>query len=294
MKIIITGSLGNISRPLSTKLAAKGHNVTVISSDGNKSDQIKNIGATAAIGSVTDEDFLTETFAGADVVYLMVPTNFAAPDIKADIAATGQNYANAVKAAGVKKVVMLSSLGAHLAEGTGPIAGIHRAEEILKKLDGVDLLILRPAYFYNNFYDDINMIKHAGIIGSNFGANQRLAMVDPEDIADIAAENIEKGFTGQSVVYVASAIPTLGVVAATLGKAIGKPELPWVEFTDEQAFVGMTDAGLPEDIAKNYVEMGAAIRSGLIWDDFDLDNAELIGKTKLEDFAIKFAAAYNG
>lgn len=292
MKIIITGSLGNISRPLSTQLAANGHNVTVISSDNNKSDQIKNIGAIPAIGSVTDEGFLTETFTGADVVYLMIPTNFAAPDIKADIAATGQIYANAVEAAGVKKVVMLSSLGAHLPEGTGPIAGIHRAEEILKKLDGVDLLILRPAYFYNNFYDNIDMIKHAGIIGSNFGAHQQLAMVDPEDIATVAVENIEKGFTGQSVIYIASDKPTLGEVAASLGKAIGKPELPWIEFTDEQAIAGMIDAGLPEDIAKNYAEMGAAIRSGLIWGDFDLDTAELIGKTKLEDFAVTFAAAY--
>jgi uncharacterized protein YbjT (DUF2867 family) len=294
MKIIITGSLGNISRPLSTKLAANGHNVTVISSDSNKSDQIKSIGATPAIGSVTDEGFLTETLSGADVVYLMIPTNFAAPDIKADIAATGQIYANAVKAAGIKKVVMLSSLGAHLPEGTGPIAGIHRAEEILKKLDGVDLLILRPAYFYNNFYDNIDMIKHAGIIGSNFGAHQQLALVDPEDIAAVAIENMEKGFTGQSVIYVASDKPTLGEVAAALGNAIGKPELPWVEFTDEQAITGMTDAGLPDDIAKNYAEMGAAIRSGIIWGDFDLDTAELIGKTKLEDFAVKFAAAYNG
>ena len=293
MKIIISGSLGNISRPLSTQLAANGHDVTVISSDSNKVDQIKSIGATPAIGSITDEDFLTKTFTGADLVYLMVPTDFSAPDIKAYIATVGGHYANAVKASGVKKLVMLSSISAHLAEGTGPIVGIHRVEEILKKLDGVDLLMLRPSYFYNNFYADINMIKHAGIIGSNYGADQRLAMVDPEDIADVAVEHIEKGFTGQSVLYIASAVPTLGEVAATLGKAIGQPELPWVEFTDEQAFAGMTDAGLPEDIAKNYVEMGAAIRTGLIWDDFDLDKAELIGKTKLEDFAVKFAAAYS-
>jgi len=293
MKIIITGSLGNISRPLSTKLAAKGHNVTVISSDTAKSDQIKNIGATPAIGSITDEDFLTETFTGADVVYLMAPTDFSAPDIKANIAAIGQHYANAVKAAGVKKVVMLSSIGAHLTEGTGPIVGIHSVEEVLKTLDGVDLLFLRPSYFYNNFYADINMIKHAGIIGSNYSADKPLVMVDPEDIATVAAENIEKGFAGQSVIYIGGDKRTLGEVAAVLGQAIGKPELPWVEFTDEQAFEGMTGAGLPEDISKNYVEMGAAIRSGLIWDDFDLDKAELIGKTKLEDFAVKFAAAYN-
>ena len=223
----------------------------------------------------------------------MIPTDFSAPDIKANIATVAQHYANAVKASGIKKIVMLSSLGAHLAEGTGPIAGIHRAEEILKKLDGLDLLILRPSYFYNNFYADISMIKHTGIIGSNFGPDKPLVMTDPEDIAAITVENIEKGFTGQSVLYIGSDKRTLDEVAAVLGKAIGKPELPWVEFTDEQAYDGMRGAGLPEDIAKNYVEMGTAIRSGLIWDDFDLDKAELIGKTKLEDFAVKFAAGYN-
>jgi uncharacterized protein YbjT (DUF2867 family) len=293
MKIIITGSLGNISRPLSTQLAANGHNVTVISSNNNKSAEITAIGATPAIGLVSDEQFLTQTFTGADVVYLMVPTDFGAPDVKENIASVGRHYTNAVKASSVKKVVMLSSIGAHLPEGTGPIAGIHRVEESLKTLNGLDILFLRPSYFYNNLYADINMIKHAGIIGSNYGADKPLVMVDPEDIAAVAAQQIEKGFTGQSVLYIGGDKRTLGEVAAVLGNAIGKPELPWVEFTDEEAFKGMTDAGLPEDISKNYVEMGAAIRSGLIWDDFDLDNAELIGKTKLEDFAVKFAAAYN-
>ncbi len=57
MKIIITGSLGNISRPLSTTIGSKGHNVTVISSDSNKSDEIKALSAIPAIGSVTDERF---------------------------------------------------------------------------------------------------------------------------------------------------------------------------------------------------------------------------------------------
>ncbi|PJJ79400.1 NAD(P)H-binding protein [Mucilaginibacter auburnensis] len=293
MKIIITGSLGNISRPLSTTLAAKGHNVTVISSDNKKVEQIKSIGATPAIGSVSDETFLTTTFTGADVVYLMVPTDFSAPDIKANIASVGEHYANAVKAAGVKKVVMLSSLGAHLPEGTGPIAGIHRVEETLKKLEGVDLLILRPSYFYNNFYADIAMIKNAGIIGSNIGANQDLVIVDPEDIAAVAAENIEKGFTGTQVVYIASDKRKLSEVAAEIGKAIGKPELPWVEFTDEQAYDGMRGAGLPEDISRNYVEMGAALRTGIIWDDYEANGSPIIGKTKLEDFAKKFAPAYN-
>ncbi len=293
MKIIITGSLGNISRPLSITLAANRHNVTVISSDNKKAEQIKGIGATPAIGSVSDEAFLTATFTGADVVYLMIPTDFSAPDIKANIASVGEHYANAVKAAGVKKVVMLSSLGAHLAEGTGPIAGIHRVEETLKKVEGIDLLILRPSYFYNNFYADIAMIKNAGLIGSNIGADQELVIVDPEDIAAVAAENIEKGFTGTSVIYVASDKRKLSEVASEIGKAIGKPELPWVKFTDEQAYDGMRGAGMPEDISRNYVEMGAAMRTGIMWGDYEANGSPIIGKTKLEDFAKKFAGAYN-
>ena len=97
MKYVITGSLGNISKPLAERLIAAGHSVTVISSSPGKTAQIEAIGAQAAIGSVEDISFLIETFTGADAVYTMVPPNFGSSDWKKYIAGIGENYAAAIQ-----------------------------------------------------------------------------------------------------------------------------------------------------------------------------------------------------
>lgn len=60
MKIIITGSLGNISKPLTQELIEKDHAVTVISSKPGKQKAIEAIGANAAIGTIEDVLFLTK------------------------------------------------------------------------------------------------------------------------------------------------------------------------------------------------------------------------------------------
>jgi uncharacterized protein YbjT (DUF2867 family) len=75
MKIIVTGSLGHIGKPLTQELAQNGHLVTVISSNPEKQRDIEALGAAAAIGSLEDVIFLTQTFTGADAVYTMVPPN---------------------------------------------------------------------------------------------------------------------------------------------------------------------------------------------------------------------------
>ncbi|HTH81676.1 MAG TPA: NAD(P)H-binding protein [Mucilaginibacter sp.] len=290
MKIIVTGSLGNISKPLTEKLVKAGHQVTVVSSNEDRSAEIKALGASPAIGSVNDVKFLTDTFTGADAVYAMIPPNFTAPNWRAYIGGIGSNYAEAIKASGVKKVVYLSSIGAHLPTGTGPIAGIHDGEETLNALTGVAIKHLRPAFFYLNFYGNVDMIKHANIIGSNYSG--KMVLVHPEDIAEVAAEEIQSDFTGKTVRYIASDERTTADIAAELGKAIGKPNLPWVEFNDDDAFNGMVQAGLPEEIAKNYVEMGTAIRNGKLQEDYEKHKPAALGKIKLEDFAAEFAKAF--
>ena len=81
MKIIVTGSLGNISQPLTEILIIQGHTITVVSSDPNKQAAIEKLGAIPAIGSITDANFLTNTFKGADAVYAMIPLSFTEPDL---------------------------------------------------------------------------------------------------------------------------------------------------------------------------------------------------------------------
>lgn len=293
MKFVVTGSLGNISKPLAEKLVAAGHNVTVVSSKADKTAQIEVLGANAAIGSVEDVAFLTKTFTGADAVYTMVPPNFGASNWKKYIADIGENYAEAIHGAGVKNVVNLSSMGAHMPEGCGPVSGIFFVEKALNALDGVHVKHLRPGFFYTNFLANAGMVKHMGIIGGNYGENAKLVLVHPNDIAEVAAEELlGLSFKGKSIRYIASDEKTTNEVAAILGKAIGKPELPWVNFKDEETLGGMLQAGVPEEIAKNYAEMGAAMRSGEMDSDYSKNRPTVFGKTKFEAFTPVFAAVY--
>jgi len=147
MKIIVTGSLGNISKPLSTELVEKSHHVTVISSKPEKEKEIEALGATAAIGSLEDVNFLAETFRGANAVYCMIPPNFAETDQTAYYRKLGSNYVQAIKQSDVNRVVELSSYGAHLEKGTGFIVGSHNVEKILDELTDVAITHIRPVYF---------------------------------------------------------------------------------------------------------------------------------------------------
>lgn len=295
MKYVITGSLGHISQPIVTALVKAGHAVTVITSNQHRVKDIEALGASAAVGSVEDTAFLSNTFSGADAVYTMVPPKSDAPDWKAYIGQIGQNYTAAIKNAGIKYVVNLSSVGAHMADGCGPVSGLYRVEAALNTLNDSNIKHLRPVYFYYNLFSNIGLIKNMGIAGSNFGvAKEAFAIVDTSDIAAAAIQALlHPDFTGHTVQYIASDEVSTSAIAAALGKAINKPDLNWVTFTDEQALQGALQAGLPEELAKNYTEMGHAIQNGTMYADYWRNRPAALGKVKLADFAKTFAAAYN-
>ncbi|MBS1637400.1 MAG: NAD(P)H-binding protein [Bacteroidetes bacterium] len=294
MKYIITGSTGHISLPLIKKLKSAGHEVGVISSNHSKTSEIEALGAKAWIGSVENQDFLNKAFQGADAVYTMVPPHFGAGNWKQYIAGIGKNYAEAIKANNIRYVVNLSSIGAHMPDGCGPVSGLYHVEAALNQLEGVHVKHLRPGFFYYNFLGNISMIKNMGIIGGNYGNGTSVVVAAPDDIADAAAEELlNLSFTGKSVRYIASDEKTTTEIAEILGKAIGKPELPWVDFKDEDTKAAMEQAGLPAEIAGNYTEMGAALRSGNMAKDYYEHKPSSFGKTKFEDFAKTFAAVYS-
>jgi len=82
-------------------------------------------------------------------------------------------------------------------------------------------------------------------------------------------------------------------VARLIGEAIGQPQLPWIVFSNDQAYEGMVHAGLPHEIAKNYAEMGNALQTGIMTEDYWKHRPEKLGKIKLENFAKSFATVYN-
>lgn len=292
MKYVLTGSNGHISGPLAQQLTAEGHSVKVITSNPEKMSAIEELGATPLVGSVEDVNFLKESFAGADAVYLMVPPKWTVTDWIGYQTQVVRNFVEAIKASSVSYVMALSSVGAHMKTGCGPVDGLAVLEDQLAGLQGIHVKVLRPSYFFYNLFSMVGMAKHMGIIGSTQPATHRLVLTDTSDITSVAFEELNSlNFRGFSVRYIASDERTWSEIAHVLGSAIGKPDLPFVEFSDEQSFQGMKQMGLSDVIANGYVAMGKALRLGLMEEDFKA-NRPTYGKVKLEDFAKQFAKAY--
>lgn len=296
MKIIITGSLGHISKPLTKELIEKGNQVTVISSNAERKKDIETLGATAAIGSLEDRDFVIKAFSGADAAYCMIPPNNYFDqdlDLLAYYSNVANNYAAAIKQAGIKRVVHLSSIGAHMEKDSGLIIGHHNVEEILKKISDISLTHLRPTGFYYNLYNFIDSIKNNGVIATNDNPDETQYWVDPEHIAAVVAEELQKTTEVRNVIYVDNDERSGSETAKILGEAIGKPDLKWVRISDEEMLQGLKNAGMNPEIAEGYVETYVKVRTGELQADYELHKPKEFGKKKLEDFAKEFAVVYN-
>lgn len=283
MKITVTGSLGNVSSKLAANLISKGHQVTIISHDANKAAQIAAMGAVAAIGSVRDTTFLTAAFKGADAVYTMVPPLATSEDYYEDVAAIAANYHQALADAGVKYVVNLSSIGAHVPVGNGLSSAFYRVENTLNQLPDTNIVHLRAGMFYTNFYGYLKMIEQQ-MVGNNFPGDARLGLVHPHDIADVATTLLsDLTFTGKSFRYMTSDEKTGNEIAAIFGRLTEQP-IQWVPFPDEALQQGAMQNGFSAHMASLFAAVGVSIREGRLLEDYE-KNKVVAGKRKFEDFA---------
>ncbi len=292
--LVITGATGKTGSKLTEILIEKGHKVRVIGRDAGKLKGFTAKGADAAAGDLADRLFLTRAFTGAEAVFTLIPPNPGAADFRAYQEKIGKNIVAAIKDSGVKSVVNLSSQGAHLPDGTGPIKGLHDQEQRLNGLKGGNVLHLRPTYFMENLLMNIDMIRKMNIMGSAVRGDVKFAMIATRDIAEYAAERLAKrDFTGKSVAdLLGERDLSLSEAALIIGKKLGKPDLAYVAFPYEDAEKGMVTMGLTPDMSRLYIEMSKALNEGL----FAVNIArtkENTTPTAFETFTEYFAAAYH-
>jgi uncharacterized protein YbjT (DUF2867 family) len=287
--------LGHISKPLAESLVRQDHTVTVISSNRDKAKVIKALGAIPAIGSLEDPSFLATTFKGADAVYLMVPPgNFFDPnfDFNEQVASLAHNFVQAVKSTGVRRVVHLSSIGAHTDKNNGLLKFHYNVEKTLALLPAdVAIRFMRPVGFYYNLLSFIPVIISQGAIITNYGGDAREPWVSPLDIAATIASTITQPFEGRTLQYIVSDELSPNEVASILGAAVGNPYLKWVAIPDEQTLKGLLAAGMNPTAARGLVEMNAARRGGRLYEDY-FRHRHVFGKVKMTEFASEFASAY--
>lgn len=289
---VIMGASGHIGGGLAAGLLKKGHKVRVLGRSAERLQSLVDQGAEACPGDQLDAAFLHTAFTGAAAAFVMIPPNMGVADFRAWQKLAAESITQGLAGSGVKRVIALSSVGADLAEGTGPIVGVHYLEQGLNTLPALELTHLRPAYFIENTLNSIGLIKHAGIMASTTPADHAMPMIATRDIAAAALEEILSPTAGDRVRYLLGAREYSSTeVAHILGAAIGRPDLAYHTVDAETVRGGMLGASLSADLADLYLEMLDAFNSGRI--TAPARDTRNTTPTKLEDFAPVFAQAFN-
>lgn len=290
---VITGGTGNIGKPLALALLNAGKKVRIICRNADKAKELIDKGAELFTGDMSDKETANKAFEGAEAVYSMSPPGYTEPDYLAFQTKYGDTIANALEKNKVKYVVALSSIGAHLDKDTGVILGLHRMEERFKKIPGINILFLRPGYFLENTFHNIGIIKNSGIMGSNIKGDTKFAAIATKDIAAYAAKRLlALDISGHNVQYLLGQRDlTYTEITKVLGTAIGKPDLPYVQFSAEDVKKGMVANGSTESVADKMNEFTKALNDGRIMEDAKRD-AENTTPTSIEEFSNIFAHVY--
>lgn len=291
----ITGATGNIGSRVADILLARGEKVRLISRDAARLQQYVERGAEPAVGDLKDTKFLTEAFTGVKAVYSMIPPDYEARDFRSYQNVVGISIATAINNAGVSHVVNLSSQGADLPRGTGPILGLRDQEERLNELRDVNVLHLRCTYFMENLLAEVPFIHEHGFAGSAVRGDLKFAMIATRDIADrVAGYLLARDFSGKSYRdLLGQRDLTMQEAFTIIGRRIGIIDLKYVQFSYEDAAMAMVDMGLSPNFSALLVEMSRALNTGL----FAVNRprtAENSTPTSIEEFATFFAEVYAG
>jgi uncharacterized protein YbjT (DUF2867 family) len=264
-RYVVIGATGNVGSVIAEALLADGRSVRVVGRDAARLKRFTERGAEAAAGSIDDPGFTRSAIAGASAVFVMVPPNID-PGYRAFQLRAAAALEGAIDAARPAHAMTLSSVGADVPEGTGPVAGLHDLERRLDAMPGLSVLHLRPTYYFENHLEAVGMVKAAGFLGSPLAADLNMGQIATRDIGELAARRmLALDWSGREVHELHGERDlTMPEVTAAIGKAIGKPDLRYVAFSYADALQGMIEAGLPEDAASLFVELARALNEGVL------------------------------
>lgn len=292
---VIAGATGNTGKPIAEALLKAGKQVRIISREKDKAAALVALGAELIEGSSTDRATLTQAFTGANAAYVLVPPAYQSPDFRAFQAEATENIAAAIEASGIKNVVTLSSIGAHMTSGAGVVQGLHHMEQRLNKIEGVNILHLRPSYFLENTLGQVGAVKMMGAMASPLRGDLKMPMISTSDIAAYAAKRLlALDFSGKGHQDLLGARDmSYDELAPIYGAAIGKPDLKYMQIPNE-AFkdIMINQWHTSQSLADNMCEFLDACNAGQAGSAAVRD-AESTTPTSVEQFAHTFAYVYN-
>jgi uncharacterized protein YbjT (DUF2867 family) len=289
---VILGASGNTGSVIANSLLSEGKKVRVVGRDAGRLHRFVRRGAEAFTATMSDAAALTKAFSGARAAYLMLPPAESRDDQERD----SDGIAKAVKESGLRYAVHLSSYGAQVPEGTGPVAGLHSSEQKLNAISGLNVLHLRAAYFMENNLAAIGMIHGMGVFGNAVLPELKLPMAATRDVGDYAAQRLlNLDFSGkQTRELLGERDLSMTEAAGVIARGIGKPDLRYEQFPYDQVQQVLMQMGVPPKGAALYIEMYKAINAGILIPQ-EPRSRENTTPTSFEQFVQDiFTPAYHG
>jgi uncharacterized protein YbjT (DUF2867 family) len=293
---VITGATGNTGSVAARHLLDQGQKVRVIGREAKRLQPLVAAGAEAFVADLTDGAALSKAFAGAQAVFLMIPPNPSTTDVLGHRDRVSDAAIEAIKAAGVKHAVLLSSIGADKLDKTGPVVGLRLFEEKLNAMAGLSVLNLRAGYFMENLLAQANAIKAMGVTAGPLRPDLKLPLIATRDIGSYVAESlVNRDFNGKEArELLGHADLTMAEATTIIGKAIGKPDLRYVQAPDDQVRTVLTQTGMSVNVANMILEMAGALNSGHMR-ALEARTPQNTTPTSLEEFVAKvFVPVYQG
>jgi uncharacterized protein YbjT (DUF2867 family) len=259
---VILGASGNTGSIIANFLLSKGEKVRVVGRDVERLQHFVRKGAEAFAADMTDTAALTKAFSGARAAYSMLPPLHSREEQERQSDA----IASGVKESGLRHAVHLSSYGAHVPQGTGPVTGLHSSEQKLNAISDLHVLHLRAAYFMENNLAAIDMIHGMGLFGHALLPDLKLPMITTRDVADYAAQRLlDLDFSGKETrELLGERDLSMTEATAAIARGIGKPDLRYEQFSYDQVRQMLTQTGFSPKKTAVYIEMFEAINAGLL------------------------------
>ena len=261
---VVLGASGHTGEVVAKTLLARGQKVRVVGRNAEHLQSLAAKGAEIATADATNTIALTNAFKGAEAAYVLIPPNVSTSDVRAFQEQVAEAIATAVRAAGVKHIVALSSIGADKSTGTGPVVGLHNLEQKLNSIEGANVLHLRAGYFMENTLPQVGVIRTMGSVVGPITATRKLPLIATRDIGSAAAEALlQRNFRGKQTRELQGQ-RDLDYTEATqiIGRAIGKPSLNYVQAPDDQLRPAFAQMGMSPNFVGLLLEMAGALNSG--------------------------------
>jgi uncharacterized protein YbjT (DUF2867 family) len=261
---VVLGASGNTGQVVAKNLLARGQKVRVVGRNAANLQPLAAQGAEIFVADAADPSALTKAFHKADAAYVMIPPNSTSNEYRAYQDRVSDAIAAAVRHAGVKHIVSLSSFGADKPSGTGPVAGLHELEQKLNQIDGANVLHLRAGYFMENTLPQVGAIRMVGSMLGPVAPNLKLPLIATRDIGAAAADALLRlAFQGKQTQELQGQrdldyIESAGII----GKAISKPGLGYIQAPNDQIRAAMVQMGMSDNFAGLILEMAGALNTG--------------------------------